>query len=97
MSTRIQGPYDDIHSIYKRRIQTMVPAEAYERWFGPLGAFPLRGVQDKILARFFHLVDAFILEHNLCPVENLDNEDILNEILNEIEIHYDPSIRGSNV
>lgn len=91
--THLQGPYDDIHSTNKTRLQCVIPTETYEKWFSQSGAFPLRGTQDKVLARLFHLLDSFLTRHKICQDHNLlngdtslDNEKILNQIMSEINI-----------
>ena len=91
--THLQGPYDDIHSSSKTRLQCVIPTETYEKWFSKSGAFPLRGTQDKVLARLFHLLDLFLTKHKLCQNHpllsydtTLDNEKILNQIMSEITI-----------
>jgi hypothetical protein len=87
MSTLLEGPYDQVSTTDKRRLQCMIPNDVYDRWFGPQGSFPLRGAQDKILARFFHLLDAYMMAENICQFDDLDNEDQLNKVMCNIEIH----------
>ena len=91
--THLQGPYDDIHSSDKTRLQCVIPTETYEKLFSKSGAFPLRGTQDKVLARLFHLLDLFLTKHDLCQDHTLlsddttlDNEKILNQVMSEITI-----------
>lgn len=90
MSTRLEGPYDHLDSMDKHRVQCVIPSEVYEKWFGRSGAFPLRGAQDKILARLFHLLDLFMTEHDLFDEANPHNEDLLNDVMSEISIDYKP-------
>jgi hypothetical protein len=84
--TLLEGPYDDMSSVNKRRIQCMIPEETFEKWFGTNGAFPARGVQDKVLARMFNLLDIYLTECNLCQWMMLNNEEILNEVMNAMSI-----------
>lgn len=84
--TLLEGPYDKLPSVTKRRIQCMIPEEMFERWFGSRGAFPARGAQDKVLARMLHLLDEFLRKHDLCQYMDLENEENLNKIMNAIDI-----------
>lgn len=91
--THLQGPYDGTHSSNKTRLQCVIPTDTYEKWFSKGGAFPLRGTQDKVLSRLFHLLDLFLTRHKLCQDHTLlsgdttlDNEKILNQIMSEITI-----------
>ncbi len=92
--THLAGPYDDIHSSDKTRLQCVIPTKTYEKWFSKSGAFPLRGTQDKVLARMFHLLDTYLTTHKLCQghdlldegAPTLENEKVLNSIMSEITI-----------
>lgn len=86
--TLLEGPYDKLSTTNKRRLQCMISEEAYQRWFAPSGAFSLRGAQDKILARMFHLLDTFMVTHDLIDPSDPHAEDTLNEVMCEMAILY---------
>ena len=86
-STLLSGPYDGIPTYDKVRIMCGIPSEIAKDLF--TDTFTLRGVQDKILARLFHI---FYLELTSkrrksaltqC-ITNQDKELLVNEILNHL-------------
>lgn len=86
--TLLEGPYDSLSTTDKRRLQCMISKDAYERWFAPGGAFSLRGAQDKILARMFHLLDTFMTTYDLIDPSDPHSEDTLNAVMSEMAILY---------
>lgn len=94
-STSLIGPYDGIPTHDKIRIMCGVPSAVTKELFDDL--FNRRGVQDKILARLFHM---FYIEYTSDRVQALlaeavtmqDREEILNDILNrfmQLQINHE--------
>ena len=78
--TKLYGPWDDIPSPEKTRIQVGIPKLVQQRWFHQL--LPAWGSQDKVLARLFYgFVKHAETHHKLIPLNPL-NEQIVNNILN---------------
>jgi hypothetical protein len=86
-STLITGPYDGVSTADKIRLMVGVPLDIVKELFPDL--FPRRGVQDKILARLFHLFyleltsDYFKTRMSETVTTN-DREEVLNELLNKL-------------
>ncbi len=84
ISTRIVGPYDFIPTYDKTRVMCGIPSVIVKELF--TDTFTLRGVQDKILARIFHI---FYLELNsqqhindlASCITMQDKETVLNNVL----------------
>jgi len=87
--TLLQGPYDDLPHRHKHRVATGLPDNVYERLF--LTAAPLRGAQDKILARFLDALHDHLDQHQLLTFPDPNNEVILNDILNSIIFTHVPN------
>lgn len=87
MSTSLIGPYDAIPTYDKTRIMCGVPTELVKEMFTE--HFTSRGVQDKILARLFHI---FYLELDSpasraaldACVTVSDKEKLINDLLNKL-------------
>lgn len=89
MSTSLIGPYDAIPTHEKIRVMCGVPSVISEELFSSL--LIQRGVQDKILARLFHIFyQEFNSELNQKAIResltNADRETIVNDILNKLAL-----------
>lgn len=87
LSTEIPGPYDRIPTQDKTRLMCGIPSDIVNELFPAL--FPRRGVQDKILARLFHLFYMELTSESvakmLTEAETIhDKEQVLNQILNKL-------------
>lgn len=84
MPTRIVGPYDNFPTHAKLRIHFGVPKDIVKRMFTDI--IPLRGAQDKICARLFHIFyDELIKRHpHLAKLEDDVKEEFINNLLNDI-------------
>lgn len=87
VSTALIGPYDDIPTQSKIRIMCGVPLAVTSALFDNL--FNQRGVQDKILARMFHIfyleLSSESIQAKLAEAITIhDREEILNSVLNKL-------------
>ena len=99
-STLLSGPYDGMPTYDKVRIMCGIPDTIAKELFTE--HFRLRGVQDKILSRLFHI---FYLELTspanksklIQCITNQDKEELLNSILNHLATMQSTLEKQTNV
>lgn len=81
--TDLIGPYDDIPTTGKVRVQCLVPPEVRKHLFHHV--FYRRGACDKLLARFVEKL-YLLTKDNPDFADPLQNEEIINNIINQLTL-----------